>query len=75
LINLATEISLHAACMSSPMIRPKAKASRKRKAQEHSAVVATSIDNLPDGWIDTLVALGPNLAYVLGELANRALLN
>jgi hypothetical protein len=44
---------------------------KKRKANE--AAIATSIENLdlPDGWIQKLLALGPDLAYVLGTLANE----
>ncbi|KAF8341722.1 hypothetical protein F5887DRAFT_1219234 [Amanita rubescens] len=43
---------------------------RKRKANE--AAIAASIQDvdLPDGWIQKLLALGPDLAYVLASLAN-----
>lgn len=43
---------------------------KKRKADE--AVIATSIQgvNLPPGWMQQLLVLGPDLAYVLAALAN-----
>ena len=45
--------------------------SKKRKAQD--AAILNSIEqvDLPDGWLEKLVALGPGLARVIGELANR----
>ena len=44
---------------------------KKRKANE--AAIATSIQgvDLPNGWMQKLVALGPDLAYVLASLANE----
>jgi hypothetical protein len=44
---------------------------KKRKAND--AAIATSIEgvDLPDGWMQKLLALGPDLAYVLGALANE----
>jgi hypothetical protein len=43
---------------------------KKRKANE--AAITTSIQNvdLPNGWMQKLLALGPDLAYVLASLAN-----
>ena len=43
---------------------------KKRKADE--AAIATSIQgvNLPPGWMQQLLVLGPDLAYVLAALAN-----
>ena len=43
---------------------------QKRKANE--AAIATSIQDvdLPIGWMQKLLALGPDLAYVLASLAN-----
>jgi hypothetical protein len=43
---------------------------KKRKANE--AAIATSIQDvdLPNGWMQKLLALGPDLAYVLASLAN-----
>lgn len=42
----------------------------RRKANE--AAIATSIQDvdLPDGWMQKLLVLGPDLAYVLAALAN-----
>lgn len=42
----------------------------RRKANE--AAIATSIQDvdLPDGWMQELLELGPDLAYVLAALAN-----
>ncbi|KAI0248593.1 hypothetical protein BJV78DRAFT_1276522 [Lactifluus subvellereus] len=46
---------------------------KKRKADEAAAAIATSIEDvdLPNGWMEKLLALGPNLAGVLAALANE----
>src|ERR1700722_1987701 len=44
---------------------------KKRKAQDAAISNSKEQVDLPDGWLEKLVALGPALAHVIGELANR----
>jgi hypothetical protein len=42
---------------------------KKRKANEAAATSIQDVD-LPDGWMQKLLVLGPDLAYVLAAIAN-----
>jgi hypothetical protein len=42
---------------------------RKRKASE--ATSTEDVLDLPDGWMQKLLALGPDLTHILGALANE----
>ena len=43
--------------------------SRRKKRKADEAAIATSI-HLPPGWMQQLLVLGPDLAYILAALAN-----
>jgi hypothetical protein len=45
----------------------------EENAKLQSQLLSIQNVDLPDGWIQKLLALGPDLAYVLASLANASL--